>query len=448
LLEPNVIPDHEPTLRVGIFLPADETKSIRLDLPERPVYRLLSDQGESYTLAARTKVEFIYCEKLIGLMLNDEAQKKRRQWRLAPVDGDSMTNKSGIRVKNVIAGRGFHWRKFIDVYLPGILEIGMFNNNLVLINELPIEQYLMCVATSEMGADCPPALIESQTIVARSWMLANVEMKHRACDMDVCNDDCCQRYQGTTFLSEQSVAGAQQTAGQVLIYANKICDTRYSKSCGGVTEDFQSVFGDPAVPYIYSVVDAPEGFQSPVLPLTDEGRVRRWIEATPETFCSTRIVPAGELRKYLGTVDENGEYFRWTFRYPQKQITALFNLKLNLNAQAVKHIQPLKRGRSGRLIEVRIVYLDDQGKERAITVQNQYTIRETFHELFLYSSAFVIDELTESGQVPTMFVLKGAGWGHGAGYCQIGALGMALRGYSTEAILKHYFPTAVLQKIY
>jgi peptidoglycan hydrolase-like amidase len=356
--------------------------------------------------------------------------------------------KPGSRSENVVAGRGFHWKKFIDVFLPGAIEVSLRDGILILINDLPIEQYLMCVATSEMSAACPAALIESQTIVARSWMLANVEMKHRHLGMDVCNDDCCQRYQGTSFLSEQSIRGAYRTAGQVLLYGDKIADARYFKSCGGVSEAFENVWAGSPVPYLDSVLDAPVGYSHPALPLDSEEKVRNWIENPPSAFCSPAVVPEKDLKKYLGNVDEEGHYFRWTFRLTQKKITALFNLKLNLEAAAIKSIQPLKRGKSGRLISVAINYYTKDKEEKQIVVEDQYVIRETFHDLFLYSSAFVVDEENHNGSVPTAFILKGAGWGHGVGYCQIGALGMALKGYTASQIIAHYYPGARLEKIY
>ncbi len=449
MLEPNVIPDKEPILRVGIFLPGDESRTIAVEIPHRPVYNLAGQNGVISPLKGGEQIEFLAEGNHIAILINGSRNGVQTQWTIAPAEGDiKITNKAGIKVRNVVAGRGFHWKKYIDVYLPGAIEVSLSGNNLIMVNALPIEQYLMCVATSEMGAACPVALIESQTIVARSWMLANVEMKHRNLGMDVCNDDCCQRYQGTTFLSEQSIRGALGTAGQVLIYDNKICDARYYKSCGGVSESFENVWAGGPVAYLDSVLDAPADYKHPDLPLDDEVKVRNWIENPPAAFCSPAVVPEKELKKYLGNVDEEGHYYRWHFRLTQKKITALFNLKLNLEAAAILDIEPLKRGKSGRLTSVAINYLDKSNNEKRIVVNDQYTIRETFHDLFLYSSAFVVDVERGSGAAPNAFILKGAGWGHGVGYCQIGALGMALKGYSAAEIISHYYPGSLLKTIY
>lgn len=449
MLEPHSIPTREPILRVGIFLPGDNSRTILTEIPQGQIYHLKSADESATVLQDSERIEFDVANAQIGVLINGLRKKPGGIWRLVPANENiPIKNKAGIKVKNVIAGRDFHWKKQIDVYLPGSVEVSQMNGNLMMINELPIEQYLMCVATSEMGTACPSALIKSQTIVARSWMLANVEMKHRDLGMDVCNDDCCQRFQGTTFLSEQAIKGALETAGQVLTCQDKICDTRYFKCCGGVTESFENIWAGAPVRYLDSVLDAPVGYTHPALPLDSEEKVRDWIENPPPAFCSPVVVPEKELKKYLGNVDEEGKYFRWQFRMTQKKITALFNLKLNLAATAIKRIEPLKRGKSGRLTSVAIIFLDKNRGEKRIVVNDQYAIRDAFHELFLYSSAFIVEPENGNGEAPSAFVIKGAGWGHGVGYCQIGALGMALKGYSTTEILSHYYPGAQLQKIY
>lgn len=448
MLKPNIVPASEPALRVGIILPEDKYKSIELFFPEEPAYLLKVDVGKSLRLSPGEKIKLSVCESGVlaerkaGIVVNKALSFN------SSVACQEIRGQTGVKVKNVLAGRDFHWKKFIDIFLPGVIEVRCIKQNLILINELPLEQYLMCVATSEMGATCPEALIESQTIAARSWMLANVEMKHRSLGIDVCNDDCCQRYQGTMNLCEQSIKGALNTFGQVLQYAGKICDARYSKNCGGMTESFENVWGGEPIPYLKAIPDAPAGFSHPALHLNSEGSVRKWIEDSPNTFCSPAFIPEKELSEYLGSVDEEGEYFRWNFKYSQEKITDLLNEKMQLGAKAIKYIEPIKRGDSGRLIKIKVWFINDHGKTDSIEVEDQYKIRQCFHKKFLYSSAFVIDEEPGDGSIPKEFIFKGAGWGHGVGLCQIGALGMALKGYSTEEILSHYYPHSVLEKIY
>jgi len=351
-------------------------------------------------------------------------------------------------VRNVTAGRGFHWRKSISSSLLGDVEILVVDGNMLVINELPLEQYLSCVATSEMSAECPASLIEAQTIVARAWMLANVEQKHRSLGFDVCNDDCCQRYHGTDFLTPQAITGAQATRGQVIMDNDKICDARYSKSCGGMMETFEAVWGGSPLPYMQNFFDADKNLKWDKLPLSVENNARDWIDSTPACFCSPQVVPEEGLTKYIGGVDEAGKYFRWQFDFGQAELAQLLNQKLQIGAKNIIDIKSVKRGGSGRLIDIKIDFIDSTGATRSIDIHSEYNIRQTLHPSFLYSSAFYADKSEFTDGIPGKFTLIGAGWGHGAGLCQIGALGMALQGYKTAAILRHYYPGSRLVTIY
>jgi SpoIID/LytB domain protein len=443
MLIPNTIPDKEPILRVGIVLPEDNINQIEIELSESIEYQILSD-GQNPYFPQHKILSFAYSSNKIHL--NNEIPGN--YWRIENIRDYKIISKTGNCVKNVVAGRGFHWQKPIDVYLPGTIEIGSYNNTLILINELPLEEYLMCVATSEMGAECPAALIESQTIAARSWMLANIERKHVDMGMDVCNDDCCQRYQGSGNLTAQSIAGARNTLGQVLLYNNKICDARYSKSCGGIMESFQTIWPDADLEYLKNIPDAAKGFSHRALPLSTEDKVRLWIDDTPATFCSSITIDESVLKKYLGSVDEEGKYFRWQIKYSQEELCHLLNEKLNLSAIAILRFNPVHRGGSGRLSKIEVLFRNDQNQDKSYLIDNEYKIRQSFHKGFLYSSCFYILTQDIKNDIPQKFTLHGAGWGHGVGYCQIGALGMALNGYTTEQIVLHYYPGSSLEKIY
>ena len=442
MLKPGDIPKIEPDLRVGIILPEDKFKEINIEIPKKSKYFLMNNNNEKLSLKPKDLVCFRINQEKCEVTVNEKSISNANIWEIIADDEIVMENKAGLKVKDVISGRCFHWKKNLDVFLSGKVEVKIWDNMLLLINTLPIEEYLMCVATSEMGRECPRELIESQTIVARSWMLANVEQKHVPMGFDVCNDDCCQRYQGTTHLSSQSIEGALATRGNVLIYNGKICDARYSKSCGGVMETFENVWENTPLDYMQPIPDAPKDFTNSNLPLDNDEKVANWINSVPETFCSPKVIAEEELKKYLGNVDEEGQYFRWQFEFTQNEMTKLLNDKLSVLADEIIDVLPVKRGYSGRLIEVKIIY-NQKGEQKEITISSEYRIRAAFHESFLYSSAFIIERGDEDN-----FILKGAGWGHGAGYCQIGAVGMALKGYSTEKILYHYFPGSTLTQIF
>jgi stage II sporulation protein D len=442
MLKPGYIPQKEPKIRVGIILPEDSFHSISLRTPAES--SVVVDNGEesfkvdrNYELNFKISGSNIYCSK----------KGESPVWTVSVTEQKKISPFSGIHVKDVIAGRGFHWQKYIDVYLPSTVEIKNHQGVLILINELPLEQYLMCVATSEMGAQCPAALIEAQTIVARSWMLANVEQKHIALGMDVCNDDCCQRYQGTGNLSLQSIRGADRTRGLVLMYDNKICDARYSKSCGGVMETFSTIWGGTDAAYLQGIPDAPAGFSHPALPLSDENRVKEWVNDKPNCFCSSLTVKEENLGSYLGSVDESSTYFRWKKSYIQEELTALLNDTLDLNALFISNIRAEGRGSSGRMIICCIDYKDKNGKNNIFKIERDVNIRAALHKKFLYSSCFYTHTEGKKER-PDRFILHGAGWGHGVGLCQIGALGMGLKGYTSTEITKHYYPGSELKKIY
>ena len=444
MLIPDKIPDKEPFIRVGIILPDDGFDSVTVVLPEKTEYQILTSEVKR-SLPPKQQLQFKNEQR--GLLCSFLG-KSYSYYRIEPLKKYTLSPECGILVKRVIAGRGFHWEKNIDVFLPGCMEITSYQGKLILVNELRLEEYLVCVATSEMSAACPSALIESQTIAARSWMLANIEQKHIALGFDVCNDDCCQRFQGSKNLTQQSINAARKTSGLVLLYGQTICDARYSKSCGGIMESFPAIWGGKEIPYLKNIFDSSLQLKDPGLPLSSELEVKKWIDQTPDVFCSSFSVSENTLNQYLGTVDKKGKYFRWEITYTQKELTKLLNNKLHLKATRILSLNPEERGGSGRLSILAIKYIDPQQKEKSIQLKTEYQIRQALHTGFLYSSCFYIIAETDDNGIPLKFTIKGAGWGHGVGYCQIGALGMSLKGFTMQQILAHYYPGSILKKIY
>ena len=433
MLKPNTIPDEEPKIRVGIILPEDKQRSVVLDL---------SNSADCIVKANDENIEITGNEIQIEVKGDNISLGKNKYKNI------SIEQKEGdyITVKEVIAGRGFHWAKYIEVKLTGELEIKSLDDNLVLINQLPLEDYLACVATSEMSSECPDSYIEAQTIVARSWMLANVEQKHVHLGFDVCNDDCCQRFQGINNLTDFAQRAAKNTRGQVLMFDDMIVDARYSKSCGGIMEKFENLWENDPKPYMQNKSDAPFEFN---VDLTKEQELKQWVREVPESFCSPHYIKEEDLHKYLGNVDEEGHYFRWTVETTQKELVENIKEKLGIDIVAVQNLIPVKRAGSGRLLELKIEYLDSDSTSKSMIIYKDYEVRRVLHKMFLYSSAIDIEQrYDENEEVPSKFIFKGAGWGHGAGLCQIGGIGMSLAGYSSEEIVKHYYPGSELKRIY
>jgi len=417
----------EPLIRVGIILPKDRKNEIIIDFPNPSNYTINS-KPLSKTLIVKCQSDSILINnKLFDNILIESIQN---------------TNKYDFPIINSVpTGRGFHWQKEIQVRLPGKSIIHNHNGYLFVINDLPLEQYLPYVATSEMSVDCPTASLEAQTIAARSWLLSNRKVNHPNLDIDVCNDDCCQRYQGVTDIPKQSLQVIQKTFGQVLLYNNEICDARYSKCCGGITESFENVWGGKPIPYLSSISDFPHHDNQ-----TND--LLSFINTSPPAFCSEKFVNPSDIQKYLGSVDKSNSYFRWQITYSQKELTSILNQKLDLDASDTINILSLKRGYSGRIIKLQIDYVDKFEKNKSLILNSEYDIRNALHKQFLYSSAFTIEQISQKNALYEKFKFIGAGWGHGVGLCQIGALGMALHGYSAEHILKYYFKKTKIEKIY
>jgi len=448
MLVNNSIPNEEPYINVGIVLPEDSCKILHLKIPNFPGYHL-NYHDRNHRLNSGSHLQIKIEQQEMVLKINESTSHTGNQFSIrSDSDDPRLIPGQGLIVRDVVAGRSFHWKKLITVNLPGNLEIIKHGNSIILINILPLEQYVMCVATSEMGSACPDSLIESQTIAARSWILANVEQKHRHLKMDVCNDDCCQRYQGSTYLSEQSVKGALSTSGQVIMYEAEICDARYSKSCGGMMERFETIWEGKGHPYLQCLPDSMEEPAELVGSLNEEKYAKKWIRSIPQTFCSSITVEENELYRYLGSVDEKGHYFRWKIELTQEMLTDAINQQHHLDAQWILDLIPVSRGGSGRLNKLKILYITSNKKKQSYILSSEYDIRRSLDKKFLYSSAFIIEMRAGTADIPEKFTLIGAGWGHGVGFCQIGALGMSLNKYETAEILKHYYPESRLVRLY
>ena len=417
----------EPLIRVGIILPEDKKTEIAVNLPNLANYKI-----ESETFFNRLIVK---CQSNSILVNN----KVFNDILIEPIDASNQNE--CLILNSVPIGRGFHWRNEITVQLPGKIIIQNHDGYLFIINELSLEQYLPYVATSEMSPNCPPALLEAQTIAARSWLLANREVNHTELNIDVCNDDCCQRYQGITSVPNKSFQVIQKTYGQVLRHRNNICDARYSKCCGGITESFENVWRGKPIPYLSSIADFPQHNYK-----NDD--FQNFINSSPPAFCSEKYVKSSDIKKYLGKVDISDSYFRWKIEYSQKELTSIINNKLKLDAKNILNISSLRLGFSGRIIQLQINYIDKSDRNKSLILNSEYDIRNALHKQFLYSSAFIIEQKIKGSSLPKKFKFIGSGWGHGVGLCQIGALGMALKGYSSWDILLHYFKDTKIVKIY
>lgn len=377
---------------------------------------------------------------------------------------------ASFSLSDVTIGVNFHWeRKETQTFL-GTLRFVVESDKIVAINELPVEKYLESVISSEMSATSSLELLKAHAVISRSWLLAQMKKRREVAEsgnnffsftkkedtlirwydredhtlFDVCADDHCQRYQGITKETSPHVAEAiRQTKGQILMDGEEICDARFSKCCGGITEEFQYCWEDRPKTYLTAVRDIALGVEHTLPNLTNEEEAEKWIRFNPPAFCNTQDKKI--LSEVLNDYDqETVNFYRWKETLSQEKLQQLIADKLKMDLGAILDMKAVERGKSGRISKLQII-----GTEKNFTIGKELEIRRTLSDSHLLSSAFVVDKYDKDEQgVPQRFELIGAGWGHGVGLCQIGAAVMGEQGYHYDAILLHYYQGAEIKKLY
>ncbi|MCW4123699.1 DUF4922 domain-containing protein [Segatella copri] len=377
---------------------------------------------------------------------------------------------ASFSLSDVTIGVNFHWeRKETQTFL-GTLRFVVESDKIVAINELPVEKYLESVISSEMSATSSLELLKAHAVISRSWLLAQMKKRREVAEsgnnffsftkkedtlirwydredhtlFDVCADDHCQRYQGITKETSPHVAEAiRQTKGQILMDGEEICDARFSKCCGGITEEFQYCWEDTPKTYLTAVCDIALGVEHTLPNLTNEEEAEKWIRFNPPAFCNTQDKKI--LSEVLNDYDqETVNFYRWKETLSQEKLQQLIADKLKMDLGAILDMKAVERGKSGRISKLQII-----GTEKTFTIGKELEIRRTLSDSHLLSSAFVVDKYDKDEQgVPQRFELIGAGWGHGVGLCQIGAAVMGEQGYHYDAILLHYYQGAEIKKLY
>ena len=371
--------------------------------------------------------------------------------------------KTAITLSGVTIGLQFHWERKEDESFLGSLRFSSTGNGVTAVNEIGVEEYLRSVISSEMSAEAPLELLKAHAITSRSWLVAMLDRRksgRRASHInrkesdseiirwydredhehfDVCADDHCQRYQGVSrIISSSATEAVDETKGTFLTFDDEVCDARFSKACGGMTEPFGNVWEERDVPYLQSVTDS----EVRANPIATEADAVRWIGSSPGAYCNTN--DGSILRQILPSYDrETADFFRWKVEYEAEELADILRKKSEIDFGAVRKLEPLKRGPSGRIARLKI-----EGTRRSVIVGRELEIRRWLSRSHLYSSAFFVETFPRDAEVPERFTLFGAGWGHGVGLCQIGAAIMATLGFSAEQILAHYFPSATMKKLY
>jgi stage II sporulation protein D len=447
-----MLPKEEPFINVGIL----SDKKIKFEL-----------YGDFNVFGFKDTFSGIFTAELKEGMIICKSSKYKlesvNEIEFIPTDPVS----ESFLLRDVIIGNKFHWERKEKQRFIFSLLLKRVGDEIIAINHIPLERYLSSVISSEMSAKSSIELLKAQAVIARSWVLAQIyrskqlkekkethdtslEFKDELIKwydreehefFDVCADDHCQRFQGVTkIISEASFSAVDQTRGIVLLSGGDVCDTRYSKCCGGITESFENVWESIKHPYLTPVVDykfEPENYS---LDFSDEENSSRWIKSHPPAYCNTS--DAKILSHILVDYDrETKDFFRWKVEYSQDELALIIKEKSEIDFGNIIDLIPVERGYSARLVKLKII-----GTKKTLTIGKELEIRRVLSKSHLYSSAFVVEKIGK--EIPEKFILYGAGWGHGVGMCQIGAAVMAEMGYNFDEILLHYLKNSELKKIY
>jgi stage II sporulation protein D len=382
---------------------------------------------------------------------------------LLPVSSENRS----FTVHSVTIGINFHWQRQEDQVFVGKLKLYSEGENITLVNILSLEDYLESVISSEMKATASPDLLKAHAVISRSWLIAQIEKRKSPdtimkkynpstiteneivrwydredhTDFDVCADDHCQRYQGITRATEPAIKKViSETYGEVMAYEGAICDTRYSKCCGGASELFENAWEPVHHHYLQRVEDCAFPVFADYPDLTIEDNARNWILGNPEAFCNTH--DKSILSQVLNDYDqETNDFFRWKVSYSEDELSDLVKERTGIDFGKIMNLIPVERGVSGRIIRLRI-----EGAKKTMMIGKELEIRKALSKSHLYSSCFIVEKIVVDEKIN--FIIHGAGWGHGVGLCQIGAAVMGAEGYTYREILSHYFRGAELVKLY
>jgi peptidoglycan hydrolase-like amidase len=385
---------------------------------------------------------------------------RQREVRCVPAQGATFT------LDDVKIGIRFHWERTETQTFQGNLKLVPDENETVtVVNEVSLEDYLASVISSEMSAKAPAELLRAHAITSRSWLVAMLERKQATQHLgrcpprtasrpdefvrwydredhalfDVCADDHCQRYQGITKIISSEVAAAiHATRGLFLLHNGSICDARFHKACGGLTDRFENTWQDLSIPYLQCVSDAAHTYQA----IRTEAGAERWILGRPAVYCNT--TDGAVLRQVLPSFDqETTDFFRWSVDYSREELEEMIKAASGSDFGTLLDLVPVQRGPSGRIVKLTI-----KGTAKTLVVGKELEIRRWLSKSHLYSSAFVVHVERDDRAVPIRFTLHGAGWGHGVGLCQIGAAVMSAQGFDATTIVRHYFPGTEVRRLY
>ena len=360
--------------------------------------------------------------------------------------GDELAVRDAVRlsetpftIHNVQVGEGYHWSRQERRTYSGELEIRLNKEgNLVAVNVLPLEEYLLGVVPGEMPSSFPLEALKAQAIAARTYFLHNFNRVHRDDPFDVCADVHCQVYAGSDRKDDKIETAVRETRGLVLMHDEELCSTPFSAVCGGHTEHSDNVWSGDAVPWLRGTFDVERPDQiADKFDLSQETNVRTWIESLPDVFCNVEKNGSPAFAAY------SKKYYRWEESFSRAELEQNIRNYTGQNFGALQDLRAKSRGVSGRIIELEVV-----GTSNSVTIGKELRIRKALTPTTLYSACIVFDKIGSSNGLPDTFLIKGAGWGHGVGMCQIGAAMMAQQKHDAGDILEHYYAGTRVRQLY
>jgi SpoIID/LytB domain protein len=299
-----------------------------------------------------------------------------------------------------------------------------FDGKLVVANAVPEDELLMGIVPSEIFPDAPEEALKAQAVAARDELLSKIGTRHFLDPYLLCASQHCQVYGGAALEDPRTSRAVAATRGEVLLReGGGLVEAYYSASCGGHGEHNENVWATPPDPALRGHLDAQGADRRTLAPfangVTDEN-LRAFLAAGEAAFC-------GKSRWARGR-------HRWSLRLPAADVDRMVAAE-HPGVGAVRELRAGARGISGRIRE--LIVVGDRGGAR---VTGELRIRRLLGGL--KSSLFAARRDGDA------WVIDGAGFGHGVGMCQTGAIGMAEAGVGYRQILEHYYLGARLRRLY
>ena len=429
----------------GLDVHSNKIATTHLSIPyiHKSVYQIVLDKkfiSESDAKTYQSKIQGKTNSEIIKIPQNDSEGILRFTNLYNNYSFDSpgpiRLSASQIQLADVEVGSGFHWETTEHRTYGGAFEFLLDQDGMITaINELFLEDYLKGVVPSEMPAGFPYESLKAQAITARVEAVSKIGIRHPFEPFDLCDEVHCQVYSGLSRNAERADMAVESTRGIFMIHRNEITEAFYAGVCGGHTENNENVWLINAKRYLRGVLDR-EGNRLST-PLSEESNVRKWIDSSPDVYCNSA------RKNGPKSINYSKKYFRWQVEYKRQELEKIIREKTGENFGELVDLVPLKRGVSGRLIDLEVV-----GTKKRFTINRELPIRQALSKKTLYSGCFYVKKKGRSKGLTHTFILKGAGWGHGVGMCQVGAASMAHSGKKFDQILTHYYQGIFLQKLY